>query len=181
MPDLSIQHLAQRIWQTRPIDRAAKLALAGELQEARGRLYPSAGQDAVDRLEAAAMLMTFLAGAGEVPIEALQTVARLTASLDDKYFAPAAPTQLSRGISTAFTPRPNAPEVKLEVRDSSTRGPLLGELMIEQGFINREQLNQVLLLQRASGLSLGESLAESGWVTREQVRQVLQLQERLRR
>ena len=283
MSDTPIQHLARRIAQIRPIDRTGKLQLARELRAARGRMYASAPQDAIDRVEALAMLMAFLSSADEVPPEALYTVARLTAGLDERFFAPPLPepaqqvptgpagldassrigeilvhlgiitpeqldetlrihkvwhlpvgacaeklgfatgAQIARAlelqarlragvgtpaplpagpsvpglahsgpVSAHHAPAVHAPatlgtppparrgELKLELRDRN-QGQRLGELMLEQGIVTREQLDYALKMQRAAGLRLGEALIQLGYASREQVRQALLLQEKMRR
>lgn len=283
MSDTPIQHLARRIAQIRPIDRTGKLQLARELRAARGRMYASAPQDAIDRVEALAMLMAFLSSADEVPPEALHTVARLTAGLDERFFAPPLPgptqqvptgpagldassrigeillhlgiitpeqleetlrihkvwhlpvgacaeklgfatgAQIARALEMQArlragvappSPLPTAPalpglvpagpasaqhasavhapptlgappparrpELKLELRERN-QGQRLGELMLEQGIVTREQLDYALKMQRAAGLRLGEALIQLGYASREQVRQALVLQEKMRR
>lgn len=284
MSDTPIRHLARRISQIRPIDRTGKLQLARELRAARGRMYASAPPIAIDMVEALAMLMAFLASAEEVPGEALQTVARLTAGLDERYFAPPLPdpaqqvptgpagldassrlgeilvhlgiitseqldealriqkvwriplgacteklgfatgAQIARALELQARLRasvtPNAPlpqaaapagfrplgstppgaatsapgaepalgaapgprrsELKLELRERS-RGQMLGELLIEQGVLSKEQLDHGLKMQRAAGLRLGEALIQLGYATREQVKQALLLQEKMRK
>lgn len=283
MSDTPIQHLARRIAQIRPIDRTGKLQLARELRAARGRMYASAPQDAIDRVEALAMLMTFLASADEVPAEALYTVARLTAGLDERFFAPPLPdpaqqvptgpagldassrigeilvhlgiitpeqldetlrihkvwhlpvgacaeklgfatgAQIARalelqarlragvgapaalpaaasmpglvhsgpasahhlpaahaGATLGAPPPARRTELKLELRDRN-QVQRLGELLLEQGIVTREQLDYALKMQRAAGLRLGEALIQLGYASREQVRQALLLQEKMRR
>jgi len=71
-------------------------------------------------------------------------------------------------------------ELKLELRERS-QGQRLGELMLEQGIVTREQLDYALKMQRAAGLRLGEALIQLGYASREQVRQALLLQEKMRR
>jgi hypothetical protein len=280
MADTPIQHLARRISQIRSIDRTGKLQLARELRAARGRMYASAPQVAIDLVETLAMLMAFLASADEVPAEALQTVARLTAGLDERFFAPPLPdpaqqvptgpagldpssrlgeilvhlgiitpeqleealrihrvwriplgacaeklgfatgAQIARALelqarlragaaphaplpaahpAPSFTPvgtghAPAAPpgglslgappprksELKLELRERG-KGPMLGELLLDQGHISKEQLDYALKMQRAAGLRLGEALIQLGYATREQVKQALLLQEKMRK
>lgn len=283
MADTPIQHLARRISQIRSIDRTGKLQLARELRAARGRMYASAPQVAIDLVEALAMLMAFLASADEVPSEALQTVARLTAGLDERLFSPPLPdpaqqvptgpagldpssrigeilvhlgiitpeqldealrihkvwhlplgacaeklgfatgAQIARALElqarlragaaahaplpaaqaspsfapagtvaaahapasspgslTLGAPPPRRSELKLELRERG-KVQLLGELLLDQGHITKEQLDYALKMQRAAGLRLGEALIQLGYASRDQVKQALLLQDKLRK
>lgn len=165
MSDTPIQHLARRIAQIRPIDRTGKLQLARELRAARGRMYASAPQDAIDRVEALAMLMAFLSSADEVPPEALYTVARLTAGLDERFFAPPLP-EPSQQVPTGPAGL-----------DASSR---IGEILVHLGIITPEQLDETLRLHRVWHLPVGACAEKLGFATGAQIARALELQARLR-
>lgn len=52
----------------------------------------------------------------------------------------------------------------------------LGELLIAQGFINQEQLNKALTIQKEQGGLMGEILVELGFCSEEDVAQALTAQ-----
>jgi type IV pilus assembly protein PilB len=53
---------------------------------------------------------------------------------------------------------------------------LLGQTLVEQGLINREQLAEALAASRASNSRLGTFLVERGWVTEPEIAQVVATQ-----
>jgi hypothetical protein len=166
MPDSPLQNLARRIAQTRPIDRAGKQALARELRGLRSRLYSSATQDLVDRVEATALLMHFLSLVEDSPIETLQLVARLTAGFDERCFAPQA--------AETATVRAASPQ------DGLTPASKLGEIMVAMGLVTAEQLEEALRIQMSWRLPLGTCLEKLGHATAAQVARALELQRKLR-
>jgi hypothetical protein len=168
MFDSPLQHLARRIAQTRSIDRAAKGVLARELKSFRARLYPSAGQEVIDRVDAAALLMHYLASSEDSPAEAMQLVARMTAGLDERYFAPALPSPLE-------PPSPAANPL-----DGLSAASRLGEIMVKTGIITDEQLNEALGIQKTWRLPLGTCIEKLGHATGGQVARALELQKKLR-
>jgi hypothetical protein len=169
MLDSPLQHLARRIAQTRSIDRAAKGLLARELKSLRSRLYPSLGQEVIDRVDAATLLMHYLAISEDSPTEALQLVARMTAALDDRFFAPAVPSPLDVAPAAAASP--------LDGLSATSR---LGEIMVKTGIITEEQLNEALNIQRTWRLPLGTCVEKLGHATGAQVARALELQKKLR-
>lgn len=166
MPDSPLQILARRIAQTRPIDRAGKQAIARDLKNLRSRLYASTSQDLVDRVEATALLMHFLSLVEDSPIETLQLVARLTASFDERCFAPA---------TAELTPARTAGPL-----DGLTATSKLGEIMVSMGIIAAEQLDEALRIQRSWRLPLGTCLEKLGHATGAQVARALDVQKKLR-
>lgn len=46
---------------------------------------------------------------------------------------------------------------------------LIGEILIEEGYVEREQLKQGLEIQKREGGLIGEILVHQGWVTEEQL------------
>lgn len=168
MFDSSIQHLAKRIHQTRSIDRAGKIALAKELRSLRARMLAGVGQPEIDRLEAAALLMAFLASADEAPVEALQVVARLTASLDERLFATPAPVE------------PVEPVASAAAHDALSAASRLGDILVHQNIVTPEQLAEALRVQPFWKLQLGACLEKLGAATGAQVARALELQARLR-
>ena len=57
----------------------------------------------------------------------------------------------------------------------------LGELLIESGIISREQLDNLLILQKSSGKKLGEVILEEGLADEQQIIEVLEFQLRIPR
>jgi hypothetical protein len=167
MPDSPLQILARRIAQTRPIDRSGKQALARELKNLRSRLYPATSQDLVDRVEATALLMHFLSQVEDSPIETLQLVARLTASFDERCFAPPS-------VEASAAARPTG---VLEGLSSTSK---LGEIMVAMGIIAADQLEEALRIQKSWRLPLGTCLEKLGHATPAQVTRALDMQKKLR-
>jgi adenylate cyclase len=128
-------------------------------------MYASAPPVAIDLVEALAMLMAFLASADEVPGEALQTVARLTAGLDERFFAPPLP-EPSQQVPTGPAGL-----------DASSR---LGEILVHLGIITPEQLDEALRIQRVWRQPLGMCTEKLGFATGAQIARALELQSRLR-
>ena len=52
----------------------------------------------------------------------------------------------------------------------------LGELLVDAGLISKDQLEQMLAKQKASGRKLGELLIEEGWVEEKQIIEILEFQ-----
>lgn len=50
---------------------------------------------------------------------------------------------------------------------------LIGQRLIEQGFLSSQQLDEALQLQKETGLLLGEVCLLKGWVSYEQLKQCL--------
>ena len=57
---------------------------------------------------------------------------------------------------------------------------LLGELLVIGEVITPEQLNQAIVIQRATGLRIGEVLVQQGMCSSQQVLESIRLQEKLR-
>ena len=64
-------------------------------------------------------------------------------------------------------------------RASATQRPRLGELLVAQRQITREQLATALEIQKTSGRRLGEELVKAGFVKRSVVNRALRIQRRL--
>ena len=56
---------------------------------------------------------------------------------------------------------------------------MLGELLIESGFISNEQMGNLLILQKSSGKKLGEVIIEEGILDEQQIIEVLEFQLRI--
>ncbi len=172
--DSSVKKLSERIAKTRPIDRTRKLALARELRSLRERVLPGVDQGAVDRLEAAALLMGFLAHADAVTQESIQIVSRLTAGLDESLFA-ALPEPPPPAVPAA-PPRSVADHRDLQL----TSACLLGEILVHMGVVSLDQLDEGLRMQASAHLPLGKCLELLGHANAAQVQRALEVQTRLR-
>jgi hypothetical protein len=58
------------------------------------------------------------------------------------------------------------------------RRPRLGDILVANGQITRDQLASALASQRQSGLRLGEELVAAGYVTRSVISRALRIQRR---
>ncbi|HOW56742.1 MAG TPA: hypothetical protein PKZ12_01975, partial [Smithellaceae bacterium] len=52
----------------------------------------------------------------------------------------------------------------------------LGEMLLESGLLSQEKLNQALLEQKKAGLKLGQFLTRQGFVNEQQIIDLLSLQ-----
>jgi len=59
------------------------------------------------------------------------------------------------------------------------RKPLLGQILVEQGYILPEQLNLALKEQTATNLRIGETLVKNGWVTEKDLAEAISKQTNL--
>jgi hypothetical protein len=59
------------------------------------------------------------------------------------------------------------------------RPPKLGEILVAQGHISRDQLQSALASQQTSGRRLGEELIKAGFVKRAVISQALRMQRRI--
>ncbi len=64
---------------------------------------------------------------------------------------------------------------------SSFQNQVLGEILIRQGAITRQQLEYALQVQRAANVHIGEALVETGATTWELIKRGLEIQKKLRR
>ena len=84
-------------------------------------------------------------------------------------------------------PRPTAVDALLHAnmlkrdgkREGGDRPPKLGEILVAQGQITQEQLENALASQRDSGRRLGEELIKAGYVKRAVVSRALRIQRRV--
>ena len=77
--------------------------------------------------------------------------------------------------------RPSAVEALRQAigNQGANRRPRLGEILVANGQITREQLASALSSQRQSGRRLGDELVAAGYVTRSVVARALRIQRRL--
>ena len=82
-------------------------------------------------------------------------------------------------------PQPTRLELRLSPKQKgfvqSMHAQVLGEVLIRQGAISREQLERALQLQRAANVHIGEALVQSGATSWEQIKRALETQRQLRR
>jgi hypothetical protein len=169
MVETSLPELTRRITQTRPIDRARKLALARELKTLRQRMLPEAARDAVDRMDASVLLMGFLAHADDATPEGLAIVARLLASVDAGLFAepPVAPIPPP-------VPVRRGGDITRHGDLMLTSSCLLGELLVHQGIVTLDQLDEALRAQSVWRLPIGTCLERLGHATPAQIQRALE-------
>ncbi len=76
---------------------------------------------------------------------------------------------------------PTAVDALRQALDSidGARPPWLGEILVAQGQISKEQLDKALSSQRLSGGRLGEELIRAGYINRSVVGRALRVQRRM--
>ncbi|HEY3248924.1 MAG TPA: type II secretion system ATPase GspE [bacterium] len=90
-----------------------------------------------------------------------------------------APPAPARPAPTAPEPAPSAREESPKpaaVRPGRARSESLGQIMLDEGLVTREQLDKAIQTQQRSGGHLGSLLVEMGAVTEQQLARVLSIQ-----
>ncbi len=172
MPQSRKNALTKRIAETRPVDRARRLAVLSELKEARRALGPSIAGEEAQRFDAALLLMEFMSRSEEVATaEALAVVAGLVSSLDERFF-------VTPAVEAPSTPQPApasdaAPHGDLRVTEEC----LLGTILVQAGIIDNDALQKALGLQASNKHALGQCLIQIGAATPVQIASAVAFQD----
>ena len=172
MDQSSIKALSERIAKTLPSDRARRNSVLQELKALRQRLSPQASKDRMDRLDAAVLLMEFMATVeAAVTSDALGVVARLVATIDQ--FDAAEPIPEPAVLPTSVVASFPAEDLRLSF------SLLLGQILLEAGVLSIDDVGEGLRLQLKTRRPLGACLVELGFATENQVIHALRIQDGL--
>jgi hypothetical protein len=168
-----IRSLVKRIQETRPVQSARRQALADDLKALRRDLDAEAVPDQACNLDAALLLMEFMARSEDVATaETLSIVAGLVSTIDEN--------SLRFGPPRAFAPRLVREEGAEYADLRLTQEALIGAILVQAGVISPEALTRGLQLQTSSSQPLGQCLVQLGAATPAQIESAVAYQDRLR-
>ena len=198
MSATKLNDLATRILRSSPVDDGEQKRILRMLNEVRDSLRGSSEQQpVVEYLDAATLLISYLAHMGQIGgSEIRSVVARLieTAAnvvtdgpgvVQADSAREAASTEVPRAalpvqVESSAPPTPPLPRADPTPTSTTVRvisDMLLGEIMVRMGHIQSEQIEKVLEVQRQTGLKFGEALVKLGLATWEQVQAGLRYQD----
>ena len=187
-----VRRLAADIESSDSTDPRAQGALHERIQRLRSRLDRARGEHAA-YLDCAAELVQYLVHMGRMgPDQVLRIAASLVRKVEDGFesqgapsaarAAPARPSGSGAGrggsVPLSALPGPGGPGAEPDLASVEER--LLGEVMLQLGMVTKKQLEQGLVLQRATDERIGEALVSLGAATWGQVEQAMAVQRRLR-
>jgi hypothetical protein len=183
------RRLAADIESSDSTDPRAQGALHERIQRLRSQLDRARGEHAA-YLDCAAELVQYLVHMGRMgPDQILRIAASLVRKVEDGFESQGAPSAAratharpsgspaGRGGSVPLSALPG-PGVQPDLASVEER--LLGEVMLQLGMVTKKQLEQGLVLQRATDQRIGEALVSLGAATWGQVEQAMAVQRRLR-
>ena len=188
LPDLN--QLADDIEAADPIDRARHGELEHRLHALQTEFERARAADLVAYVDSARRLVAELAGGAELgPAGALGFAAELVRHVEHAFHGMAeAPTSVAPPLPHAAEHAQGAAPKEAPVDEllrridvSQMEERMLGEVMLQLGFVTRAQLEQGLVNQRATDQRIGESLVAIGAASWGQVREAIAVQEQLRR
>lgn len=178
MDQSPIRALSERIASTLPADRTRRGTVLRELKSLRQRMSPQAPKDRIDRLDAAVLLLEFMATVETaVTSDALSVVARLVATLESHDLGEPVPEPAAPQPST----RHSAPQVGFPAEDLRLSfSMLLGQILLEAGVVTIDGVGDALRMQLRTGRPLGSCLVELGLASEQHVLNALRVQDELR-
>lgn len=192
------ESVARFIQNANPHDANVMEAAAEELHGLIDRVAPSAAWNPRSCLESGRLLLKYRTSFGDSEISELpQRVAVLVRAAGGllamgPYAAQVAPAPLPAGPQRVQPTRLTLPATPEGDEDPDTTEHLrenrlrmitelaLGEIMVELGMIQTEQLLTALETQRATGLRFGEALVELGAATWPDIREAMEVQDEYR-
>jgi len=170
MPPPAIQELAQRLERSDPGDSRVQKELFERLRELRTALRGPQDAECVRCLEAASLLIAYLARMGSLAGDDVLPIAvRILRSAA----SPGAALPRRAAAKGASVPLRSSTELVSDM--------LLGQILLKRGYLSEAQIQKALDVQRASGQLFGEVLIQIGAVTWDQVVEGLQYQDACRR
>ncbi len=199
LPD--VQKLAAEIEASNPTDPAQQHALLGRLETLRGELNRAQAEDLAVYLDSAIEMIQYVIQMGRMgPEQVLGIAAGLLRKVETSFEEgeqarrapgvdhPSGAIPLPALASQPYGPVESyepveriAPEPSPELHlNSVAEERMLGEVMLQLGFVTRKQLELGLVTQRATDMRIGEALVSIGAATWENVREAIAVQGRLR-
>ena len=203
-----ITDLARTIARSDPDDAKAQADIRETLTSLRDRVQGEKANDVRLRLDSALLLADYLTKMEAGGDEVLRIISRLIASMDP-YFTPQAILRKPRSGEEEILEGGFAEEVDVEPEPEPTQAPpaqrrivpentvgrapvedqsehvllndmLLGEILVQFGTINSQNVVEALELQKRRGLRFGDALISLGAATRSEVQTAVAYQENLR-
>jgi len=174
MSAFALLRIADLLRASRLADTREQSELFESIRELRANVGSEFGRETLRRLEAAGMLVGYLARMGELAGEDVRTIAlRLLRDAADSLSAPPAAKSAATSQPTAPAPSDSATELLGDM--------MLGQILLRGGHILEEHIHQALKVQRSTGQALGEILVKIGACSKGQISEALTQQARLRR
>jgi hypothetical protein len=175
---LDIQRLVKEIEASDPRDARHQGQIYEQIIQLRDEFDRARAADLSAYLDSAAHLTNYLMHMGRMgPEEINEIIARLVRKVEETFVLgsggeePVAPGLAYDGALD---------EAPQQYAGSGADEKLLGEIMLQLGFITAQQLEKGLVTQRATDQRIGEALVAVGAATWEQVREAIAVQRRLR-
>ena len=179
MPASKLNELATRILRSNPVDDGEQKRILRLLNEVRTTVRGSSEQQpVVEYLDAATLLISYLANMGKiggseirsVVARLIETAANVVTDGPEVAASPAAPAletkpALPRTSTPLSTQADQTPSTNVRVISDM----MLGEIMVRMGSLQSEHIEKALEVQRQSGLKFGEALIKMGLATFDQV------------
>ena len=150
--------LAQFAGRSNPFDAGETTAIVDQIFALRDRIAPQG--DTSGTLDAAALLMRYRTSlTDEIPARVTETVCKLLSTAADHYTGEAKTPQVP-----ATRPEPRAP-IPSELEETNLRlvsDLFIGELLVRDGSISKDELEKALEFQKVSGDRLGQTLINMG-------------------
>ncbi len=201
MSSTVIQQLAERLQAADPADAHEQREIFERIRELRSAFDGPLDPESHRCLEAAGMLVAYLARMGTLAGEDVRSIAvRLLRSSSEaeasaRNPAPAAAQRPPTPAPLPTAPRPSAPALNVpNVHDPSPAREdgertatdvmgdmLLGQILLQRGHILEEHIHQAMKVQRATPLRLGDIFVKIGACSRAQVAEALNHQAQFRR
>jgi hypothetical protein len=173
------QNLAGEIAGSDPHDAQSQTALLDRIRQLRGTIPKTVASDMAANLDMAVMLTQYLIRMGGIgPHDVLQIISRLVGEVELAF------TVTPKKTTTKATLEPVAETqttLRLIGQDERSRAKLLGEILIQLGHVDAEQVQQAIQTQKAAGVRIGEALVHSKAATWDQINKAVGIQKQLKR
>jgi hypothetical protein len=172
---LDIQRLGKEITTSDPRDARQQELIHERIVQLRNELDRAQAFDLAAYLDSAAFLTDYLVHMGKMgPEDVVEIVGRLVAKVQEAFELP----DLGSAVPDSVTPDDEL-QVETDLKEA-VEEKMLGEILLQMGYITQAQLDKGLVTQRATDQRIGEALVSTGAVTWDQVREAVAVQGRLR-
>jgi hypothetical protein len=178
---LDIQKLGREIDASDPRDPRQQALIHERIVQLRNELERAQAGDLAAYLDSAAHLTDYLVHMGRMgPEDVVEIIGRLVRKVQEAFELPNLgaidePAEARPGGAN----RVEADRVEADLK-ASAEDKMLGEVMVQLGYITLKQLDKGLVTQRATDQRIGEALVGTGAATWDQVREAVAVQKRLR-
>jgi len=184
MPPTAVQKLAERLRLARPEDSHEQREIYERIRELRSAFDGPLDPHCQRLLEAASMLVAFLARMGSLSGDDVKVIAvRLLdeAARVDAGEAETARSAVPPALIRAFhAEEPEDPAGPLSATDLMG-DMMLGQILLQRGQILEEHIHQAMKVQRATSMRIGDIFVKIGACSREQVGDAVSHQASMRR